>query len=196
VVVEGRTGSGKTSLARLLAGLYEPDTGLVEVGGGPPAAFAEETLRSHVLYLPQRPWFVGGTIRENLAAEAGVREDDRLLEALARMGLAECVERAGGLDSMLVREHLSLGEASLLHLARAFLTDPGLVILDEPTAALDPATERRVMGHLDRYLNGRTAVLITHRTTLRALGDELWRLGGGRLVEQTPLRRVQREDLR
>ncbi|MFF4195728.1 ABC transporter ATP-binding protein [Nonomuraea sp. NPDC001831] len=182
----GRTGSGKTTLAKLLLRLYDPTGGTVEIGGLDLRECDPESLRRRVGVVTQDVRLFDGSVRDNLTlfgALTDPRHDDaHLLEVLAGVGLGGWLAALpGGLDGE--PGGLSAGEAQLLAFARAFLADPGLVILDEASSRLDPATERHVEDGVRRLLDGRTGVLIAHRLSSLAHVDKIAVLERGKLVE-------------
>ncbi|MEU1727368.1 ABC transporter ATP-binding protein [Nonomuraea sp. NPDC005692] len=182
----GRTGSGKTTLAKLLLRLYDPTGGTVEIGGLDLRESDPESLRRRIGVVTQDVRLFAGSVRDNLTlfgALTDPRHDDaRLLEVLAGVGLGGWIAALpGGLDGE--PGGLSAGEAQLLAFARAFLADPGLVILDEASSRLDPATERHVEDGVRRLLDGRTGVLIAHRLSSLAHVDKIAVLERGKLVE-------------
>ncbi|WP_433607170.1 ABC transporter ATP-binding protein [Dactylosporangium sp. CA-139114] len=183
--VVGRTGSGKSTLARLVLRLYDPGTGTVEVGGRDLRTVGAAALRTRIGVVTQDVQLFDASVRENLTlfrTGGPGAEDARLLAVLAEVGLADWLAgRPEGLDSRLGA--VSAGEAQLLAFARALLADPGLVVLDEPSSRLDPATERRVEDCIDRLLTGRTGILIAHRLSCLARVDKIAVLAGGRIVE-------------
>ncbi|MER6513491.1 ABC transporter ATP-binding protein [Nonomuraea sp. NPDC001636] len=182
----GRTSSGKTTLAKLLLRLYDPTGGTVGIGGLDLRECDPESLRRRVTVVTQDVRLFDGSVRDNLTlfgALTGPRHDDaHLLEVLAGVGLGGWLAALpGGLDGE--PGGLSAGEAQLLAFARAFLADPGLVILDEASSRLDPATERHVEDAVRRLLDGRTGVLIAHRLSSLAHVDKIAVLERGKLVE-------------
>ncbi|MEV4371681.1 ABC transporter ATP-binding protein [Nonomuraea sp. NPDC049637] len=182
----GRTGSGKTTLAKLLLRLYDPTGGTVEIGGLDLRECDPESLRRRVGVVTQDVRLFDGSVRDNLTlfgALTDPRHDDaHLLEVLAGVGLGGWLAALpAGLDGE--PGGLSAGEAQLLAFARAFLADPGLVILDEASSRLDPATERHVEDGVRRLLDGRTGVLIAHRLSSLAHVDKIAVLERGKLVE-------------
>lgn len=179
----GRTGSGKTTLGRLVARQYDVSQGAVLVGGVPVREAALEDLRDRVAVVSQEVHLFGASIRQNLTLFRDEAEP-RLLEVVADVGLDRWLsDQPDGLDSRLDPGALSAGEAQLLALARTLLRDPGLVILDEASARLDPATEARLQAAIDRLLEGRTAIVIAHRLSTLAKVDEIAVIDGGRVVE-------------
>lgn len=175
--VLGRTGSGKTTLTRLLLRLYDPAAGAVRLGGVDLRAVASADLRARVAVVTQDIQLFSATVRENLTFFDASIPDARLLAALDELGLGEWARALPeGLDTRLAAggAGLSAGQAQLLAFARAFLRDPGLIILDEASSRLDPATERQLERALTRLLEGRTAVIIAHRLrTLDRVGQIL-----------------------
>ncbi|MFC7384078.1 ABC transporter ATP-binding protein [Sphaerisporangium rhizosphaerae] len=182
----GRTGSGKTTIARMLLRLYDPAEGRVEVGGLDLREADPASLRRRVCVVTQDVQLFAASVRDNLTLFRALADDRRLRAVLAGVGLAEWL--AGlpdGLDTELGAQGagMSAGEAQLLAFARAFLTDPGLVVLDEASSRLDPATERRVEHVTGRLLAGRTAVLIAHRLSSLSRVDKIAVVDGGEIVE-------------
>jgi ABC-type multidrug transport system fused ATPase/permease subunit len=190
----GRTGSGKTTLARLLLRLCDPTGGAVRVGGVDLRHVAPAELRRRVAVVTQDVQLFAASVRDNLTLFrgdeiAGPRADDRLAGVLTDLGLGPWLRSLPeGLDTELGPggTGLSAGEAQLLAFARAFLADPDLVILDEASSRLDPATEALVEHAVDRLLSGRTAVLIAHRLSSLDRVDQIAVLHEGRIVECGP----------
>jgi ATP-binding cassette subfamily B protein len=193
----GRTGSGKTTLTRLLFRLYDPDSGAVHLGhaDGPGAPLADirqvplATLRQRVGMVTQNIQLFHATVRDNLTFFAEDVPDERVLEVMRELGLWEWYQALPqGLDTELESGGggLSAGEAQLLAFARIFLQDPGLVILDEASSRLDPATERLIERAVDRLVQGRTAIIIAHRLGTVQRADEIMILENGRVGEHGP----------
>lgn len=183
----GRTGSGKTTLSRLLLRLYDVDTGSIQIGGCELRELALADLRARVGMVTQDVQLFQTSVRDNLSLFSPAIGDENIQHALTQLGLWDWA--AGlpqGLDTQLGSDGigLSAGEAQLLAFARVLLRNPGLIILDEASSRLDPATERLLDQALDRLLQGRTAVIIAHRlaTVLRA--DQIVILEQGRIIEQ------------
>jgi ATP-binding cassette subfamily B protein len=184
--VLGRTGSGKTTLSRLLYRFYDPQQGQVCLDGVDLRETCLDALRARIGLVTQDVQLLAGTLRDNLCfyeTRAAV-PDARLLEALEGLALDRWLARfPAGLDTMLTDASLSAGEAQLVALARVFLKDPGLIILDEASSRLDPATEALLGRALDRLMAGRTALIIAHRLSTLARVDEVLILEEGRVVE-------------
>ncbi len=184
--VLGRTGSGKTTVARLITRLYDPDQGSVRVGGvALPDADAIH-LRQRVRMVSQDVQLFHASLRDNLTLFSESVDDDRLLDVLHRLGLGDwAMGLPSGLDTVLPPGGggLSAGEGQLLAFARAFLADPGLVVLDEASSRLDPATERLIERAVDHLLEGRTGVIIAHRLATLERADEILIVDRGRVVE-------------
>ncbi|HEX5366760.1 MAG TPA: ABC transporter ATP-binding protein [Acidimicrobiales bacterium] len=187
----GRTGSGKSTVGRLLARFRDvpPSGGTVRVGGTDVRSLALGALRARVAVVTQDVELFRATVRDNLTL-FGQRAagDDELRRALDQVGLGPWLASLpGGLGTRLDGTHgLSAGEGQLLALARAFLTRPAVVVLDEASSRLDPATERRLTVATERLLAGRTAVVIAHRLATLDSVDEIAVLEDGRLVEHGP----------
>lgn len=172
----GRTGSGKTTISRLLLRLCNPTAGIVRLSGLDTRCVDLHHLRQRVGMVTQEVQLLAATVRENLTLFDLSVSDQRLVEVLEDLGLgAWLAEQPQGLDTVLVGggASLSAGEAQLLAFARVFLRDPGLVILDEAAARLDPATEARIERAIDRLLAGRTAIIIAHRPSSVARADQM-----------------------
>lgn len=184
--VLGRTGAGKTTLTRLLLRLYDPNVGSVRLGGMDLREVAPREVRERVGMVTQEVQLFAASVRDNLTFFNKGVSDGRVTEALESVGLGEwLVALPQGLNTPLTGggEGLSAGEAQLLAFARVFLRDPGLVILDEASSRLDPATERRIERAVDVLLRGRTAVVVAHRLATVQRADEILILEGGRVAE-------------
>ncbi|HTH05676.1 MAG TPA: ABC transporter ATP-binding protein, partial [Ilumatobacteraceae bacterium] len=182
VGVVGRTGSGKTTLSRLVLRLVEPTHGTVRLGGIALADIAMSELRRRVAMIPQEVELFSGTIRDNVTLFDPTPTDDQVADALMRAGLGAL---AGDVHRPLgaAGAGLSAGEAQLLALARVWLRNPDIVVLDEATARVDPETESRLEAAVATLLRGRTAIVIAHRlSTLRHV-DEIVVVDQGRVVE-------------
>ncbi|WP_172844402.1 ABC transporter ATP-binding protein [Tumebacillus algifaecis] len=183
--VLGRTGSGKTTLTRLLLRLYEPRAGAVQVGSVDVRDVPLAELRQKIGVVTQEVRLFRGSVRENVTLFDAMVSDSRIVEVLEELGLGEWLNGlAQGLDTMLEPGGgLSAGQAQLLSLARVFLRDPGLVILDEASSRLDPATERLLEQAVQKLLHGRTAIVIAHRMATLQQVDDVLVLEAGRVLE-------------
>ncbi|MEZ4711553.1 MAG: ABC transporter ATP-binding protein [Caldilineaceae bacterium] len=184
--VLGRTGSGKSTLARLLLRLYDPTGGVLRVGGIAPSAVELAAYRRRVGMVTQDVQLFQASVRDNLTFFDPAIADEQIEEVLVDLGLGPWLEGLpNGLQSELAAggSGLSAGQAQLLALARIFLTDPGLVIMDEASSRLDPATEMLIERAIDKLLHKRTAILIAHRLGTVQRADEILILEQGRVIE-------------
>ena len=182
----GRTGSGKTTITRMLFRLYDPDEGRVLVDGEDIRDARIAELRNRVGLVTQDVRLFHGTLRDNLTFFDRDSSDDRLLEVLHDLGLKRWYDSlSDGLDTTLEPEGggLSSGEAQMLAFARVFLKDPGLVILDEATSRLDRSTEAAIERAVDRLVEGRTALIVAHHLATIQRCDDIVILEGGRILE-------------
>jgi ATP-binding cassette, subfamily B, bacterial len=187
----GRTGSGKTTIARLLFRLYDPLGGTVRLAGVDLRDVPLADVRRRVGVVTQDIQLFHATVRDNLTFFDRAIPDERILAVLRDLELERWYgQLPDGLDTLLAPDGggLSAGEAQLLAFARVFLKDPGLVILDEASSRLDPATERAIERAIDRLLAGRTAVIIAHRLATVERADSIMVLEGGRVLEHGPRR--------
>jgi len=184
----GRTGSGKTTLTRLLFRLVDPTAGAVRLGGVDLRGVALADLRRGVALVTQDVQLFHGSVRDNLTFFDGAVDDGRLRDAVEAVGLGGWLDGLPeGLDTVLPPGGgLSAGQAQLLALARVFLRDPGVVVLDEASSRLDPSTEARLERALDRLLAGRTVIVIAHRLATVRRVDDILILSGGAVVEHGP----------
>jgi ABC-type multidrug transport system fused ATPase/permease subunit len=184
--VLGRTGSGKTSLGRLLLRFWDPTTGAVRLGGVDLRDTTAAELRRRVGVVTQEVELLRASLRDNLTLfDTWPATDERLVEVLTAVGLQPWLAGLSeGLDTELAgSDALSAGEAQLLAFARVLLADPGLVLLDEASSRLDPETEERVTRATERLFAGRTVVIIAHRLATLDRADEVLVVDHGRVVE-------------
>ena len=190
----GRTGSGKTSLTRLVSRLYDPASGQVLLGGLPTSALQLADLRRKVAVVTQDVQLFQASVRDNLTFFNPLVPDQRVRAALAEVGLEDWLDSLPeGLHSQLPVNSLSAGESQLLAFARVMLQDPGLIVLDEPSSRLDPATESRLTAAMQRLLSGRTAIVIAHRLDTVARADDILVLGAGKVLEYGPRAALARD---
>ncbi|MGQ4400102.1 thiol reductant ABC exporter subunit CydD [Streptomyces hayashii] len=181
VALVGPSGAGKSTLVHALLGFVRPAEGRVLAGGVDLAAADLEQWRSRIAWVPQRPHLFAGTIAENVRLARPGADDTALRGALADAGALEFVDALpAGADTMLGEDGtgLSAGQRQRLALARAFLADRPVLLLDEPTAALDGETEAEVVAAVRRLAAGRTVLLVVHRPALLAVADRVVRLAG------------------
>jgi ABC-type multidrug transport system fused ATPase/permease subunit len=182
----GRTGSGKTTLARLLLRLYDPTEGEVCLNGMPLTATTVDEVRRRVALVTQEVQLFQASVRDNLTLFKPHIPDAAIYEVLDNLGLGPWLESLPqGLDTELSSEGggLSAGQAQLLAFARVFLADPDLVILDEASSRLDPATEQLIERAVDLLLADRTGIVIAHRLNTVRRADEVLILEAGQIRE-------------
>ena len=187
--VLGRSGSGKTTMARLLLRLVEPTQGTVRLGGVALGDVPLADLRARTGVVSQDVHLFGATIRDNLTLFDETITDERVRNALAELDLLSWVEAmSDGLDTELgpAGNGLSAGEGQLIALTRLFLRSPDFVLLDEASSRIDPLTEQRVTRAIDRLLQGRTSLVIAHRLSTVERLDEILILDAGKIAERGP----------
>lgn len=193
VAVLGSNGSGKSSLLKILSGLYTPETGRVLIDGTEMSQIEPRDLRRLVGYLGQDVRLFAGTLRDNLNLTMLERDDDRLQAALDFAGLGPFVKaHHKGLD-LEIHDNgagLSIGQRQSIGWARLWLQDPKICLLDEPTAALDQQLEATLVSRLETWIEGRTAIIATHRAPILALTQRTMLLQGGRLTVDGPKEKV------
>ncbi|MBD8837543.1 ABC transporter ATP-binding protein [Paenibacillus sp. CFBP 13594] len=182
----GRTGSGKSSLSRVLLRLYNLDRGTIRVGGTDITKLSLQALYRRVGMVTQDVQLFDGTLRDNLTLFNGDVSDQMIKETTDRLGLSQWINsQPEGLDTYLAAggASLSAGEAQLFALTRVFLTEPSLVILDEPSSRLDAATESMLQSAIDQLMKQSTGVIIAHRLATLEKVDRIMVLGDGKILE-------------
>ncbi len=187
--VVGRTGSGKTTLTRLLPRFYDPLSGVVRLGGVDLRAVRIAAVRERIGLVTQDIHLFNASVRDNLTLFDDTIPDDRLQAVLDTVGLGDWLRALpDGLDTPLGAGGVgvSAGQAQVLACARIFLRDPDIVILDEASSRLDPATERLVQMALAWLLDGRTGIIVAHRLATLDLADDILVMEDGRVLEYGP----------
>ncbi|TBU98086.1 type I secretion system permease/ATPase [Stutzerimonas kirkiae] len=193
VAILGRVGSGKSTLEKLILGLYQPTAGTILVDGVHLAQFDPAELRRNIGYIPQETRLISGTVYENVTLGVDNPERQRLHEAIEISGLKGLVgAHADGLG-MQVGEggsRVSGGQRQTIAVARAVMPDSSILLFDEPTSAMDSTLENHVTRALGQFSQGKTLLLVTHRTSLLALVDRLIVMDGGRVLADGPKQSV------
>jgi len=198
VAVVGQTGSGKTTIAKLVTRLMDPTSGSVLLDGVDLRQIRLDSLRERVVLVPQEGFLFDGTVRDNVAyglrngphEQLGPEEvNRRVAAAFDALGLTDWVaDLSAGLDTDVGQrgEALSAGERQLVAIARAYLASPDLLVLDEATSAVDPATEVRIARALDSLTSGRSTITIAHRLSTAEASDVVVVVDAGEVVEVGP----------
>ena len=182
VAIVGETGSGKSTLAKLAMRFYDPSAGTVTIDGADLKDLTHRSRLGAMALIPQDGFLFSGTLRENLAYAKPGASDDELWNVLSVMGIAEWVRSLPDQLDTEVRERgsrFSAGERQLVALARAFLADPSIIVLDEATSNLDPETEEKVETALATLLAGRTSIVIAHRLRSAERADRVILIDSG-----------------
>ena len=183
----GSSGVGKSTLAYLATRMLDPDSGVVRLDGDDLRSLKLTDIRRHIVLVEQEPTLLHATIGENIRYVRPDADDASVRRAAEAAGLARFVEGLPNGYATIVGERglaLSAGERQRVALARAFLADPAVLVLDEPTAALDAATERHVIGGSRAVMGGRTTIVITHRLELAMAADQIVVLEDSRVVDR------------
>ena len=189
LAVVGPTGAGKSTIAKLIVRFYDPQSGRVLIDGQDVREVSLESLRRQLGVVPQEPFLFNGSIGENVAFSRPDATEEEIWEACRTVGLDTMVSRLpDGLDTPCHERGVSLssGERQLLALARAFLAQPRVLVLDEATSNLDSNSEKKIEEALDAVLKGRTAIIIAHRLTTAMRADRIAVIQDGRITEIGP----------
>ncbi|HSG78100.1 MAG TPA: ABC transporter ATP-binding protein [Acidimicrobiia bacterium] len=189
VAIVGETGSGKTTFAKLVTRLLDPDDGVIEIGGVPVDLVAFSSLRERVAYVPQEGFLFDVSIADNVRYGRPGAGDAEVAAAFGDLGLSDWVASLPSGLATPVGERggqLSAGERQLVALVRAWIADPDLLVLDEATSAVDPALEVSLRRAIERLTEGRTSLTVAHRLSTAEASDEVLVFDGGRLVERGP----------
>ena len=185
--IVGRSGVGKSTLVSLISRLYDPDSGEILIDGINLKDLAFESLRGNVAMVSQESYIFMGTVAENIAYAKPDATYDEIISAAAAASAHEFIcKMPDGYDTVIGSggRQLSGGERQRLSVARAILANPKILILDEATASVDTATERKIQTALDKLVEGRTTISIAHRLSTLNNADKLIVLDEGRAVEQ------------
>ncbi|MGO2535755.1 MAG: ABC transporter ATP-binding protein [Brachybacterium tyrofermentans] len=186
IAIVGETGSGKTTFAKLLTRMMDPASGELLIGGVPVHLIPYASLRSRVIMVPQEGFLFDTTVAGNLLYGRPGATEAEMHQALAELGLGTWAdELPEGLATPVGQrgESLSAGERQLVALARAYLADPDVIVLDEATSAVDPAADVRLQQAIDGLARGRTTITIAHRLSTAERADRIMVLDGGDLAE-------------
>lgn len=189
VGIIGRIGSGKTTIEKLLLGLYDPSQGSIWIDGIDLQQIDPADLRHNIGYVPQDVMLFYGTVRDNIVLGAPYVDDAAMLRAAEVAGVSEFVNRHPRGFEMMVGERgegLSGGQRQSIANARALLLEPPVLVLDEPSNSLDNRSEENFKTKLTEQLNGRTLILVTHRASLLTMVDRLIVMDGGRIIADGP----------
>jgi ATP-binding cassette subfamily C protein LapB len=189
IAILGRVGSGKSTVARLLLGLYEQEEGLILIDGNDLRQLERATLRGNIGAALQESVLFTGSVRENITLGRASIDDDQMVRAAILSGTHEFIGQiANGYDLRLADrgEGLSGGQRQSIAIARALAGSPSIVVLDEPSSAMDNQTENALIERLKRELEGRTLLLITHRPRLLELVDRIIVMDKGSVVADGP----------
>lgn len=182
----GRTGSGKTTVSRLLYRFYEYDEGDIRFNGRSVREYSIQSIRQNIAIVTQEVQLLHGTLRDNITFYNEAIPDEKIKDAISRLELEEWYKKfPKGLDTHVRGEdvHLSEGEAQILSLVRILLKDPRIIILDEATSSLDPYTETLILNAIQRISEGRTVIIIAHRLQTLKFSDYIMVLENGKVKE-------------
>jgi ATP-binding cassette subfamily B protein len=186
VAFVGPTGAGKSTMAKLVTRFYDPTSGEILIDGQNLRGMRFTSLRRQLGVVPQEPFLFAGTLRDNIAFGRPDATEEEVRRAVQAVGLLELVDRLPGDIDSVVHERgqsLSSGERQLVALARAFVVQPRVLVLDEATSNLDLQSETRVEKALDALLQGRTAILIAHRLSTAMRADRIVVVANGGIAE-------------
>jgi len=184
--IVGATGAGKSTIAKLICRFYDPQQGQVMIDGVDVREVSLESLRTQLGVVPQEPFLFNGTIGENVAFSKPDASEAEIWHACQAVGLDSLIQRLPeGLDTPCHERGVSLssGERQLLALARAFMAQPRVLVLDEATSNLDSHSEKKIEDALDIILDGRTAIIVAHRLTTAMRADRIAVVDDGRIAE-------------
>ncbi len=187
IAIVGRTGSGKSTIAQLLLHMYEPQKGLIAYDGIPVNRFDIHSLRTQISYVPQDIFLFSETIRNNIRFGIDNATDETVITAAKQASIHKEIEKFQlGFETMIGERGVTLsgGQKQRISIARALIKDPKIVIFDDCLSAVDARTEKEIIGNLYQFLNGKTAIIITHRIFSLFEFDKIIVIDDGRIVEQ------------
>jgi len=193
VAILGRIGSGKTTLEKLILGLYRPTSGAVLIDGIDLRQLDPAELRRHIGYVQQDVMLFYGSLRDNITLGAPLADDADVLKAATLSGIVDLVNQQPEGFDMLVGERgesLSGGQRQGVAIARAVINDPSILLLDEPTSSMDHSSEEDIKKRLQQFVPGKTVVLVSHRTSLLDLVERIIVMDAGRIVADGPKEQV------
>ena len=193
IAIVGKIGSGKTSILRLIAGLYDPSEGSVKIDNHDISHMHPDDVRKHIGVVMQTPMLFSGTLKENLLMGNPDATDEQMIAAAKIANVDEIASNLpDGYETMLTEggKGLSGGQRQAICIARAFVGDPQIIIMDEPSSAMDSGSEQQLLKDLQTRLKDKTLILITHRGTLLSLVDRVVVFDSGRIVADGPKEKV------
>jgi ATP-binding cassette subfamily C protein LapB len=193
VAIIGKVGSGKTTIEKLMQGLYDPDSGAVRIDGADLRQLDPADLRRSIGYVPQDIMLFYGSVRDNMVLGAPYADDNDILKVAKIAGVMDFVnQHPHGFDMQVGErgEHLSGGQRQAIAIARALLLDPPVLMMDEPSNSMDNSTEAILKRQLAEYAKSKTLILVTHRSSLLDLVDRLIVIDRGRVVADGPKAQV------
>ena len=193
VAIIGKTGSGKTTLTRLIMAMYEPSAGSVHLDGIDLRQIDPAELRTHIGAVEQHTYLYFGSLRENITMAAPYAEDQQIIEAADTAMLSEFVNQHPRGFDLLVGERgelLSGGQRQCVGIARAVLLSPPIIMLDEPTSAMDLSTEKQFIEKMGKFAKGKTMIVVTHRMSLLSMATRVIVIDKGKIVADGPKDKV------
>ncbi|HQW93250.1 MAG TPA: ABC transporter ATP-binding protein [Ferruginibacter sp.] len=187
IAIVGRTGSGKSTIAQLLLHMYEPQQGMISFDGIPVNKMDIHSLRLQISYVPQDNFLFSDTVQNNIRFGLDDATDAAVIQAAKRAGIHHEIETfQHGYDTMIGERGVTLsgGQKQRISIARALIKEPKIVIFDDCLSAVDARTEKEIIGNLDEFLAGKTAIIITHRIFSLFRFDKIIVLDNGKIVEQ------------
>jgi ATP-binding cassette subfamily C protein LapB len=185
----GAVGSGKTTVERLILNLYQPDSGSIQIDGVDVRQIDPADLRRNIGVVQQTPYLFFGSVRENITLGHESVPDSAVLRAAEMAGVMTFLrDSESGLDTQVGErgENLSGGQRQAIAIARALLYNPPILLLDEPTASIDPGSERRLYNYMKEIIKDKTVLLVTHKGEILGMVDKLILMDRGRIVAAGP----------